>query len=49
MCGGLLIPAAMEHTVLSTCLFFVLTILLGCKSSTAESSGEFKFLYYYFL
>jgi preprotein translocase subunit SecG len=49
MCGGLLIPAAMQHTVVSSCLFFILTILLGCLSSTGESSGEFKFLYYSFL
>ncbi|PNF20041.1 hypothetical protein B7P43_G05816 [Cryptotermes secundus] len=40
MCGGLLIPAAMQPTILSSCLFFMLTILLGCKSSTAESSGN---------
>jgi hypothetical protein len=33
----------MQPTVLSSCLFFVLAIVLSCKSSTAESSGEFKF------
>ncbi|XP_069676471.1 transforming growth factor beta receptor type 3-like [Periplaneta americana] len=40
MCKELMTPAAMQPTVLSSCLFFALSILLGCRSIVEGSSDN---------